>query len=86
MNRIFNERDFKISMIELFEKIDNHKTHAMVQLNLTVSNFAKKNAYTYNIFEYEEDLKKKELFGKVQKLRDKFGIDIIKTASELSKE
>lgn len=86
VNRIFNERDFKISMIELFEKIDTHKTHGMIQLNLTVSNFAKKNSYTYNIFEYEEDIKKKELFGKVQKLRDKFGIDIIKTASELSKE
>lgn len=86
VNRIFNERDFKISMIELFEKIDNHKTHGVVQINLTVSNFAKKNAYTYNIFEYEGDIKKKELYGKVQKLRDKFGIDIIKSASELTKE
>lgn len=84
VNRIFNERDFKISMVELLNKIDNHKNHGVVQIALTVSNFAKKNEYTYNLFEFEEDLKKKELFTKVQKLRDKFGIDIIKSASELT--
>lgn len=83
VNRIFNEQDFKNSMVQLFCENDIHPKHAVVQLNLTVSNFAKQKAYTYNLFEYENDRKKSELTNRMQKLRDKFGIDIIKNASEL---
>ena len=83
VNRIFNETDFKNFMTELFIKTDIHPTHGIIQLNITVSNFAKVNDYTYNIFEFEEDIKKRKLSNQMQKLRDKFGIDIIKSASEL---
>ena len=58
VNRIFNEMDFKNEMVKLFESTDNHKTHGIIQLNITVSNFAKVNEYTYNLFEYENDTKK----------------------------
>ena len=83
VNRVFNESDFKESMKNLFISNDTHPTHGVVQLNITVSNFAKVNEYTYNLFEYENDLKKKELTNQMQKLRTKYGIDIIKNASEL---
>ncbi|PPK62354.1 DNA polymerase-4 [Malaciobacter marinus] len=83
VNTIFNESDFKLKIKELFIKSDKHPRHGVVQLNITVSNFADNKKFTYNLFEYESDLKKKELTNKVQNLRDKFGIDIIKTASEL---
>ncbi|MGM0518083.1 MAG: Y-family DNA polymerase [Campylobacterota bacterium] len=83
VNRVFNETDFKNEMKNLFIKSDIHPKHGVVQLNITVSNFSKSNSNTYNIFEYEADLKKKELTDQVQKLRLKFGIDIIKSASEL---
>ncbi|WP_423273818.1 Y-family DNA polymerase [Arcobacter sp. YIC-464] len=83
VNRIFNETDFKEAMIHLFEQNDIHPKHGVVQLNITVSNFAKVNEYTYNLFEYEEDLKKRELTNQMQKLRVKFGVDIIKSASEI---
>ena len=83
VNRIFNEIDFKNEMSKLFEQTDNHKTHGIIQLNITVSNFAKINEYTYNIFEYENDLKKRTLTNQVQKLRDKYGIDIVKNAFEI---
>ncbi len=82
VNRVFNESDFKLKVKELFIKNDKHPRHGIIQLNLTVYNFANSN-YTYNLFEYKEDLKKKELTNKLQALRDKFGIDIIKSASEL---
>lgn len=85
VNRIFNEADFKEAMGKLFDENDIHPTHGVVQLGITVSNFAKVNEYTYNLFEYEHDLKKKELTDQVQKLRTKFGVDIIKSASELKK-
>jgi len=86
VNRIFNEEDFKTAMGKLFDENDIHPTHGVMQLNITVSNFAKKNEYTYNLFEYETDLKKKDLTDQVQKLRTKFGVDIIKSASELKKD
>lgn len=86
VNRIFNETDFKEAMAKLFDDNDIHPTHGVVQLSITVSNFAKINEYTYNLFEYEEDLKKKELTDQMQKLRTKFGIDIIKSASELKND
>lgn len=83
VNRVFNEQDFKDYMVKLFLENDIHPSHSVVQLNLTVTNFAKENEYTYNLFEYESDIKKSKLTNKMQKLRDKFGIDIIKNASEL---
>lgn len=83
VNRIFNEIDFKTEMVKLFEQTDNHKTHGVIQLYITVFNFAKQNDYTYNLFEYEKDLKKQSLTNQMQKLRTKYGIDIVKTAFEI---
>ena len=85
VNRIFNEMDFKNEMVKLFESTDNHKTHGIIQLNITVSNFAKVNEYTYNLFEYENDTKKRALTNQMQKLRNKYGIDIIKSGFEIKK-
>lgn len=83
VNRIFNEMDFKNQMTELFEQTDNHKTHGVIQLYITVFNFAKSNDYTYNLFEYESDTKKRNLTNQIQKLRNKYGIDIVKNAFEI---
>ena len=82
-NKIFNEFDFKNSIINLFMKADKHRNHGVVQLYITVFNFAKKGEHTYNLFEYEDDLKKDKLGKNIQNLREKFGIDILKSACEL---
>jgi len=86
VNTVFNELDFKNHMQELFIKNDNHPSHGVVQLNITVSNFARANEYTYNLFEHETDAKKSALTNQMQKLRDKYGIDIIKNANEMKNE
>ncbi len=82
-NKIFNEFDFKNSIINLFMQADKHRNHGVVQLYITVFNFAKKGEHTYNLFEYEDDLKKDKLSKNIQNLREKFGIDILKSAFEL---
>ena len=82
-NKIFNEFDFKNSIINLFMQADKHRNHGVVQLYITVFNFAKKGEHTYNLFEYEDDLKKDKLGENIQNLREKFGIDILKSACEL---
>ncbi len=83
INRVFSEGLFQTSILELFEKNDIHPSHSIVQINLIVSAFMENKMDTYNLFEYEEDLKLQKLNASINKLRDKFGIDIIKTAKEL---
>jgi len=70
-------------MQDLFLKADIHRNYRVVQLYITVFNFAKQNSHTYNLFEYEDDLKKEKLTNKLQILREKFGVDIVKNGSEI---
>jgi DNA polymerase-4 len=82
-NRAFSELYLKQEMIKLFDTIDTHKSHAIVQLNLTLSNFAENKPTTMNLLTFEDDTKQVKLTNSMQKLREKFGIDIIKSAGEL---
>jgi len=82
-NRIFNELFLKQEMIKLFNKIDIHPSHAIIQLNLTLSNFEKNKHTTMDLLHYEEDSKQNNLTQSLQKIRDKYGIDIIKSGGEL---
>lgn len=82
-NRVFNEEFFKEAVLELFDNNDIHPTHSIIQLNLTVSNFIEQRHDSFNLFEYDEDLKKKELNEKLNVLRQKYGVDIIKSGNEL---
>ena len=82
-NRLFHEEYFKNSIIELFEQIDIHKSHNIIQLNISVSHFQNQNTDTINLLHCEEDLKKAKLTSAIQSLREKHGIDIFKSANEL---
>lgn len=84
-NSIFNEFDFKNSMLKLFDKSDIHKSHGIIQLYITAFNFAKQNEQIYDLFNYESDLKKDRLDRTILSLREKFGVDIIKNATEVRK-
>ncbi|MFA6789576.1 MAG: DNA polymerase IV, partial [Arcobacteraceae bacterium] len=82
-NRLFSETFLKQTMLELFIKTDIHQSHKVVQLNIAVSNFNEHNLKSYDIFNYEEDLKRTKLNNSLQQLREKFGVDIIKSGIEL---
>lgn len=82
-NRLFSESFFKETMLEFFTKTDVHPTHRVIQLNIAVSNFNEQNPKSYDIFNYEEDLKRSQLNNSLQQLREKFGVDIIKNAIEI---
>ena len=82
-NRLFSESHFKQEMVSMFSAIDRHPTHAIVQVNITLSNFEENKAVTMDLLNYENDMKQSKLTDSMQKLRDKFGIDIIKDAGEL---
>ena len=82
-NRNFSELILKQELLKLFDKIDNHPSHAIVQINITLSNFAEFKQNTLDMFTLEEDDKQTKITASLQKLRDKFGIDIIKSGGEL---
>jgi DNA polymerase-4 len=81
-NRIFNELLLKQTLDDLFVKIDNHPSHGIIQISVILSNFSSNNT-SVNMFHLEDDLKQKKLNSKIHTLRNKFGIDIIKSANEL---
>jgi DNA polymerase-4 len=82
-NRTFSELVLKQELSKLFDKIDNHKSHAVVQINITLSNFQEYKQNTLDMFKLEEDTKQTQITASLQKLREKFGIDIIKSGGEL---
>jgi len=82
-NRNFSELILKQELSKLFDKIDNHPSHAIVQINITLSNFSKNKQHTLDMFSLEEDIKQTKITNTMQKLRDKFGVDIIKSGGEL---
>jgi DNA polymerase-4 len=82
-NRLFSEEYLKKTMLELFTQNDIHPTHRVIQLNIAVSNFNEHNLQSYDLFNYEEDLKRDKLTNTLQHLREKFGVDIIKSGIEI---
>jgi len=82
-NRTFTEQHLKEEMIKMFMQIDKHLSHAIVQINITLSNFQENKPTTLNLFTLEDDIKQKKITESMQELRNKFGIDIIKSGGEL---
>ena len=83
-NRLFNEKfliDLSKSMIK---KLDNRLNYKIHYIAISASNFANNssNVKTFSVIEYEKDLKFKSLNEKLIKIRDKYGVDIIRYASE----
>ena len=82
-NRLFNERfliDLAKSMIKKLDTRLNYKIHYIA---ISASNFASDhNIKTFCLIDYKKDLKYKALNENLLKVRDKYGIDIVKYASE----
>jgi DNA polymerase-4 len=82
-HRLFNEKLLKEEMLKVFKKIDNHPSHAIIQIYITLSHFEEETRTTMNLLHYEEDIKLSKLTQSMQKLRNKYGVDIIKSGGEL---
>jgi DNA polymerase-4 len=81
-DRKFSEKLFKDIIMDIFNSI--YKSNiGVVKLTVNVTNFSKK-VQVYSLFDDKDDSKQKNLTSHVQKLRDKYGLDIIKNATELS--
>ncbi|MEA1913854.1 MAG: DNA polymerase IV [Campylobacterota bacterium] len=80
-SRKFSEKLFKEILMQIFDEIFR-KDIGVIKLSINVTNFSKKEDI-HSLFTHEEDLQQNKLTVQVQKLRKKFGLDIIKNASEI---
>ncbi|OCL92467.1 DNA polymerase IV [Aliarcobacter thereius] len=82
-NRLFNEKFLIDLALKMFQKLDTRKNYKIHYLAISASNFATNhNIKTFSVIEYEKDLKFKALNENLIKVRDKYGVDIIRYASE----
>jgi len=82
VNRIFSETLFKHVLTGMYKSISIPRAGA-VKLSVSVSAFSRIQHKTLSLLSYNADTDAKHLTTEVCKLREKFGLDIIKTANEL---
>jgi DNA polymerase-4 len=82
LHRLFSEALFKSQLLEMYDNI-LYQNGGCIKLTINVSNFGQEKRETPSLFDFEEDKKKAELSQKIQGLRDRFGLDIVKNGVEL---
>ena len=82
IDRIFSEALFKSELSEMYDAVF-HPDRGAVKLSLNVSNFTSNHPKTLSFLELDSDMKQERLTKHLQDLRGRFGLDIIKTGSEL---
>ena len=83
VERLFSERLFKETMTELFASI-HLAGRPGVKLTLSVSDFTHLHPRTLSLLELEQDRRSRALGEKIHRLRERFGLDAIRTADELA--
>jgi len=82
VDRVFSERLFKSMLAKMYDEIVPLNKGA-VKLTLNVSNFSAQHKKTLSLMDFDEDIDDHKLSEEIQKLRERFGLDIIKTGDEL---
>jgi len=82
VNRVFSERLFKNILSRMYKEM-SHPGKGSVKLSLNVSNFSSQHKKTLSLLYIQNDISEQRLSREIQKLRERFGLDIIKTADEL---
>ena len=77
-NRLFSENLFKRNLVDMYDEISLDAKRA-VKLTLNATNFSAQHNKTLSLLDLDDDTQRQELGDKIQKLRSKFGLDIIKS-------
>ena len=83
VERIFSEQLLKATLAESFERI-HLRGQGAVKLSLSVSDFTHLHPRTLSLLEAERDRRDRRLTMGMQRIRDRFGLDAIRTGNELS--
>ncbi|QIR75696.1 DNA polymerase IV [Sulfurospirillum diekertiae] len=83
LDRSFSEGLYREWVVQMFSSLDTHPHYGILHLGLALSNFiTPSQTKTFSLLHVEEDEKSKRLSEKLTKLRDKYGIDIIRSGAE----
>jgi DNA polymerase-4 len=82
VDRMFSEKLFKSMLAAMYEEIV-HTNKGAIKLTLNVSNFSAQHKKTLSLMDFDEDNHENKLSKEIQNLRERFGLDIIKTGDEL---
>jgi len=80
--RLFSETLYKQILENMYEEIALRGKGA-VKLSLSVSHFVSQHKTTLSLLDLDSDLRARSVSKRVQMLRERFGLDIVKTANEL---
>jgi len=81
LDRIFSENLFKSTLTQMYKDI--YLTKGAIKITLNVSNFTSQHKKTLSLMYLDDDMEQNKLSNELQKLRERFGLDIIKTGDEL---
>jgi DNA polymerase-4 len=82
VDRLFSEKVFKEKLLLLYREIA-HRGSGAIKLTLNVSNFSSQHYKTLSLLDFDRDSDARLLSTKIQSIRERFGLDILKTANEL---
>ena len=80
---LFTEKKFDALCIALFVDADTQKRLRMIRLSINCSSFTRDSKKELSLIGFHEDQKMHTLTNSLQGLREKYGIDSVKFASEL---
>ena len=83
LSEIFTEKKFNSLCLELFNEADIHKRLHVIRLSINCSSFTRDSRKELSLIGFEQEQTMKKLTDSVQELRERYGIDTLKWASEL---
>jgi DNA polymerase-4 len=81
--RLFNESFIQHFAQEKFKELDIYAHHPVRYIAMSASKFLHHDPKTLDMFEYENDTKMRKLTDALTKVRDKYGMDIVRGGGEL---
>jgi DNA polymerase-4 len=80
---IFTEKKFDALCVKLLNEADTQKRLKVIRLSITCSSFTRDSKKELSLIGFNEEQKMRRLTESAQKLREKYGIDTLKWASEM---
>lgn len=81
--RLFNETFLQSFTIEKFRELDIYPHIRVRYIAMSATKFIHHDPKTFNILEYENDMKMRSLSNALTTIRDKYGMDIVRGGGEL---
>jgi len=82
ISEVFTEKKFNNLVLKLFNEADTQKRLHVIRISINCSSFTRDSKKELSLIGFEDDQKMKCLTDSTQKMREKYGIDVLKWGSE----